>query len=555
MDEDDRSTRHGPATGADHLPRAAAPTRTTLIGVGNVSLRVYLRLSAWDEIRRFFGSADDKREVIGLLVGQAYQDGVGPFLLVEAALAAPHTETTSGGEVFTERSWRALERRLDRSYPRRLVVGSFRIRPGSGTALTPYDQFCATRFFPEWHHLLYVVDPLKQRQAMYHWKSERLHGLPGFWVWDESGDGFAHWPAAGAGSGARAGAGLGAGARARARAARDGKSATGRPGAGFGAGAARDGKSAAADRPGALSGTRGPSPRPGGAGDPSPGNRGTDPGGHENQIIAEDQAASYAGASVWKSPGAGLALLLLLLLLLPLACVGPMPGSLPGMHQRLDDAASVGRRLSAEAEALRRANDELERALDAVENGRPSGPVADTLPAATSIPPQTSPSAASAPAPTSSGTASAPAPTSPDGASGSSPRSNETRSGPGADPVSDPARVASGAGTASPSNVALDPATTPRTASGTGPTTGLPSPPQTTGTTAASDSEPPGADLLPTSPFGASDRYVVRQGDTLWSISSRLLGDPFAYKELARDNDIVNPDLILPGWELHLPDE
>jgi len=48
-------------------------------------------------------------------------------------------------------------------------------------------------------------------------------------------------------------------------------------------------------------------------------------------------------------------------------------------------------------------------------------------------------------------------------------------------------------------------------------------------------------------------RYVVREGDTLWSISGRLLGDPRAYSRLAAANRIANPDLILPGWELRVP--
>lgn len=48
--------------------------------------------------------------------------------------------------------------------------------------------------------------------------------------------------------------------------------------------------------------------------------------------------------------------------------------------------------------------------------------------------------------------------------------------------------------------------------------------------------------------------YVVRTGDTLWSISERLLGDPHAFWRLVELNDINDPDLILPGWQLTLPD-
>src|SRR5690606_19830190 len=47
--------------------------------------------------------------------------------------------------------------------------------------------------------------------------------------------------------------------------------------------------------------------------------------------------------------------------------------------------------------------------------------------------------------------------------------------------------------------------------------------------------------------------YVVRPGDTLWSISARLLGNPYDYVRVALENELTNPDLILPGWELRLP--
>jgi LysM domain-containing protein len=56
--------------------------------------------------------------------------------------------------------------------------------------------------------------------------------------------------------------------------------------------------------------------------------------------------------------------------------------------------------------------------------------------------------------------------------------------------------------------------------------------------------------------------YVVRPGDTLWSIAARALGDPFRWQDLwrlnaaRRMNDgarFVDPDLIRPGWRLALP--
>jgi LysM repeat protein len=46
--------------------------------------------------------------------------------------------------------------------------------------------------------------------------------------------------------------------------------------------------------------------------------------------------------------------------------------------------------------------------------------------------------------------------------------------------------------------------------------------------------------------------YTVVKGDTLWSICKKYLGDGQKYKEVAKLNNISNPDLIYPGQKLRL---
>ena len=44
------------------------------------------------------------------------------------------------------------------------------------------------------------------------------------------------------------------------------------------------------------------------------------------------------------------------------------------------------------------------------------------------------------------------------------------------------------------------------------------------------------------------EKYVVIEGDTLWDISERFLGDPFEWPEVWKRNEyIINPHLIFPG--------
>ena len=46
--------------------------------------------------------------------------------------------------------------------------------------------------------------------------------------------------------------------------------------------------------------------------------------------------------------------------------------------------------------------------------------------------------------------------------------------------------------------------------------------------------------------------YTVVKGDTLWSICKKHLGDGQKYKEVAKLNNLENPDLIYPGQKLRL---
>lgn len=48
------------------------------------------------------------------------------------------------------------------------------------------------------------------------------------------------------------------------------------------------------------------------------------------------------------------------------------------------------------------------------------------------------------------------------------------------------------------------------------------------------------------------DVYVVREGDTLWSISQRFTGSPYNYPRIAGENRIAEPDLIFPGQRIRL---
>lgn len=59
------------------------------------------------------------------------------------------------------------------------------------------------------------------------------------------------------------------------------------------------------------------------------------------------------------------------------------------------------------------------------------------------------------------------------------------------------------------------------------------------------------AQALPTG--DATRRYTVQDGDTLWDIADRQLGDPTRWSSIAEENQLAQPDAISPGRELRLP--
>lgn len=47
--------------------------------------------------------------------------------------------------------------------------------------------------------------------------------------------------------------------------------------------------------------------------------------------------------------------------------------------------------------------------------------------------------------------------------------------------------------------------------------------------------------------------YIVKQGDSLWSIANREYGSPSTWRPIAQNNKINNPRLIGPGTKLVIP--
>lgn len=49
------------------------------------------------------------------------------------------------------------------------------------------------------------------------------------------------------------------------------------------------------------------------------------------------------------------------------------------------------------------------------------------------------------------------------------------------------------------------------------------------------------------------DIYVVKTGDNLWKIAEEIYGSGYNWVDLAKENNLKNPNILVPGQELKVP--
>jgi proteasome lid subunit RPN8/RPN11 len=118
------------------------------------------------------------REVGGILLGEAYEEGGRHFVFVEDVCEAQHTVSSCTSLLFTGESWLGmLADRRARAHAK--TLGWYHSHPGHGVFMSGIDLFTHESFFGSrpWYVAI-VIDPLSRDMGTFTWERGRLTRAP-----------------------------------------------------------------------------------------------------------------------------------------------------------------------------------------------------------------------------------------------------------------------------------------------------------------------------------------------------------------------------------------
>ncbi|MBI5486092.1 MAG: Mov34/MPN/PAD-1 family protein [Deltaproteobacteria bacterium] len=156
------------------LERLAAPA-------GRQELRVFLAEEAFDGI---VAQANESpgREVGGVLVGRTARDEAGPYVKVDAVVAARLADGKDAELTFTHAAWAAIHEELDRQHAGERIVGWYHTHPGFGVFLSDRDEFIHQSFFDLPFQIALVYDTASREHGVFLWRGGRPWRARQYWI-------------------------------------------------------------------------------------------------------------------------------------------------------------------------------------------------------------------------------------------------------------------------------------------------------------------------------------------------------------------------------------
>jgi proteasome lid subunit RPN8/RPN11 len=127
---------------------------------------------------RAHSESTPEAEICGVLVGNIYRDGSGPYCYVKANIEGDHAPSRNSQVTFTSETWTHIHEQMDAHYPHDRIVGWYHSHPGFGIFLSEMDLFIQNNFFNEPWQIAYVDDPVGDDCGVFVWENGTVARRP-----------------------------------------------------------------------------------------------------------------------------------------------------------------------------------------------------------------------------------------------------------------------------------------------------------------------------------------------------------------------------------------
>lgn len=127
---------------------------------------------------------DTSIEICGVLVGQWARDSNGPFARIQHVIRCDSAASKNAEVTFTHESWAQINEEMDSKYTDERIIGWDHSHPDFGIFLSDRDMFIQEHFFSGAGQVAYVVDPVRNREGIFEWRSGKAEVAAHYWVGD-----------------------------------------------------------------------------------------------------------------------------------------------------------------------------------------------------------------------------------------------------------------------------------------------------------------------------------------------------------------------------------
>ena len=139
-------------------------------GARERKFQAVFRRMALEEIHRH-GKEDTGVEICGVLVGNVYRDGSGPWLYVESIIRGDAADGHATQVTFKAETWNHIQREMETKHSGKRIVGWYHTHPGFGIFLSGMDLFIQDNFFNLPWQIAFVYDPIGGDEGSFVWRT------------------------------------------------------------------------------------------------------------------------------------------------------------------------------------------------------------------------------------------------------------------------------------------------------------------------------------------------------------------------------------------------